>query len=135
MHSQTQLAGDKIKALNALYGRIEKIAASLGGQSYRDTTTIGHPAAATASPVATPTPRLTVEMPSGVRVEFAPGNALGVGNHLSVTARRTAHNDGRYSDYDFRLNNADGGWYRTQTPLSDAEIYECLIPSGPAPIW
>jgi hypothetical protein len=135
MHSQTQLADDKIKALNVLYGRIEKIAASLGGQSYRDTTTIGHPAATTASPVASPAPRLTVEMPRGVRVEFAPGNALGIGNHLSVKARRTAPNDGRYSDYDFSLNNADGAWCRTQTPLSDAEIHECLVPRGPLPNW
>jgi hypothetical protein len=135
MHSQTQPEDDKIKALNALYERIEKVAEFHGGQSYRDTSTIGHPAAATASPVASPAPRLTVEMPSGVRVEFAPGSALGIGNHLSVKAKRIAPNDGHYSDYDFSLNNADGSWYRTQTPLSDAEIRECLIPSGPPPIW
>lgn len=125
-----QATSEKLVALNALYGRIASIAAAMGGRATESSVSLSTPSVMVASPRTETTPSLVVEMPGSFRVDFAPTHPLTIGNALAVRALRT-HEDQRKTDWQFNLG-ADG-WQRTQAPLSDEEIRQCLTPEGPRP--
>ena len=71
-------------------------------------------------------------MPDNFQVEFAPSQALGLGNALSVVAQRM-HNGGRKNDWTF--NFAQGAWRVRRCDLSDEEIRKCITPEGPPALY
>ena len=119
-------------ALDALYARIMGVAKVMGGTASRVSVRLSLPSAMTATPQADDAPALVVEMQNNFRAEFAPSNALLIGNALTVRVVRT-HEGLRKTDWQFNL--APDGWQRTQTPLSDDQIRECLTPDGPKPAF
>jgi hypothetical protein len=123
---------EKTVALEALYARIEGIAKAMGGTASRVSVRLSLPSAMTATPQSDDAPALVVEMPDNFGAEFAPSNALRVGNALTVRVVRT-HEGLRKTDW--QLNFVSNGWQRTQMQLSDDEIQECLTPDGPKPAY
>jgi hypothetical protein len=123
---------EKMIALDALYARIMGVAKVMGGTASRVSVRLSLPSAMTATPQADDAPALVVEMQNNFRAEFAPSNALLIGNALTVRVVRT-HEGLRKTDWQFNL--APDGWQRTQTPLSDDQIRECLTPDGPKPAF
>jgi hypothetical protein len=121
---------EKLVALNALYGRIASIAAAMGGKAAESSANLRIPGIMVASPRNEAAPALVVEMPDRFRVDFAPTHPLTIENALAVRAVRT-HEDLRKTDWQFNLGS--DGWQRTQAPLSDDEIRQCLTPEGPRP--
>jgi hypothetical protein len=124
-----ELRESHITALHELYKRIAEIARSMGGTATEGTA----PRRLTVN-VAVPrdedVPALTIEMPDSFHVEFAPPNALGLGNALSVKARRLHHGS---TKNDWTVNLMQGVWQYTLKPFSDEEIRKCLTPDGPKP--
>jgi hypothetical protein len=119
---------EKTTTLDGLYCRIEKIAKGMGGFTSRTNAERSIPAAMTADPKGESVPALFLRMPDEFLVEFAPRYPLSLGNNLSVQATRT-QGGVRKSDWQLHFNGHD--WLRTQNPLSDQEIRECLTPEGP----
>jgi hypothetical protein len=120
----------KSAVLNTLYCRIERIATNMKGTASRGNTERSLPSAAVAVPKSENVLILRVTIPGGFRVEFAPFYPLShPGNNLVVQATRF-QNDVRKNDWQFRFNGHE--WQRTQNPLSDEEIRECLTPEGPS---
>ena len=76
---------------------------------------------------------LHVEFPNGLIVDFKPPNWLGIGNALSVNARRVLPGSGTLGDKGFSFVN--GEWKSGGKSLSDEVVRECLTLSGPVPIW
>lgn len=119
---------NKTAELDEFYNRVMRIARSMGGSTSRLASNLSSPRAMVAGPRTEDAPGLRAQMPNGLQVEFAPSNALSIGNALSVNARRTV-GEGRKSDWTFTFGS--NGWQRTGSPLSDDEIRECLTPEGP----
>jgi hypothetical protein len=89
---------------------------------------LSFPSAIVAAPATETVPALHVEMPDFFRLEMAPPHPLSIGNALTVRVKRT-HGSARKSDWNFSFGPK--GWQRTQDPLSDDEIRQCLTPGGP----
>ncbi len=123
---------EKVVALDALYTRIADVAKAMGGTASKVSTRLALPSAMTATPQSDDAPALIVEMQDNFRTEFAPSNALRIGNALTVRVVRT-HEGMRKTDWHFNL--ALDGWQRSQTPLSDDDIRQCLTPEGPKPAF
>lgn len=118
-------------ALDELYNRIAQVAAAMGGTASRAVSSLSLPSAMVATPRTEDAPTLHVKMPNGFEVEFAPTHPLSIGTALSIQARRTISGS-RKSDW--VLSYGSNGWRRSQAPLSDHEIRECLTPQGPPPV-
>src|ERR1035437_4047309 len=84
-----QTSGTKAAALDDLYSRITRIAEVMRGSASRLTSAVGFPAATVPGPRSEDAPTLRVEMPGGLRVDFAPLYPLSIGNALSLRATRT----------------------------------------------
>ncbi len=121
---------DKTAALRQLYDRIARVAEAMGGTASHQVSALTIPGVKTADYQSENAPALCAEMPDGFRVDFAPFFPLSIGNALSVRARRF-HAGSPRSEWGFNLG--PDGWRRTQAPLSDDEIRECLTPEGPRP--
>jgi hypothetical protein len=76
---------------------------------------------------------LHVELPNGLVVDFKPQNPLGIGNALSVNARRILPRSGTLTDRGFSFVNEE--WQSGGRTLTDEAIRECLTPKGPVPIY
>ena len=124
--------GEKRFALDALYSRIAAVAKAMGGRASSVSLRLSLPSAMTATPQGEDAPALVVEMQNNFRAEFAPSNALRIGNALTVRVVRS-HKGLRKTDWQF--NFASDGWQHNQTPLSDDQIRECLSPEGPKPAF
>ena len=118
----------KAAALDGLYNRIAPIAQAMGGSTTRFVRAVNLPNAVVATPRTEGVPTLRAEMRDGVQVDFIPTQALGIGNALSVQAIRTIR-DLRMSDWTFTYSQ--NVWRRSNAPLSDDEIRECLRSQGP----
>ena len=92
--------GVKIIALDSLHRDVTRVAESMGGAVYSDTTLVGFPSAATAEHRTESVPHLRVVMPGDFVVELLPSNPLSLPYALSVKVIRT-HNGGRKSDWQF----------------------------------
>lgn len=123
---------EKIAALNTLYYRVGQVAGAMGGAASPVNEPITYLSVSQVIPRTEVTHALRVEMPGYFVVIFSPTFPLKEpGNAISVRAKRT-HNGGRKSDWTFIL--APNGWQRTQQPLTDDELRECLTPQGLPPL-
>jgi hypothetical protein len=66
-------------------------------------------------------------------VDFKPQNLLGIGNILSVNARRMLSESGTFGDIGFSF--VKGQWQSGRGILSDEMIRECITPKDPVPIY
>lgn len=128
--NQQQLIEAHIAALHGLYERVAEVAKVMGGKP-REGVSLFRRTVEVALPRSENVPALEVEMPDSFDVKFAPSNPLGMGNVVSVRARRTHHGGGKN---DWTFNCVEGVWRMGQNPLSDEEIRGCLTPEGPRPI-
>jgi len=123
-----QITDTKTAALEELYSRITRVAGAMGGTASLHTSSLSVPSAMVAEPQTEDAPALRVNMPKSFQVDFAPFNPLSVGTALCVKATRTT-GMGRKDDWSFI--HGPNGWQRSNSPLSDHEIRECLTPEGP----
>jgi hypothetical protein len=121
---------DKSAELNELYSRVTQIAETMGGAAVQRSVRVSMVGAMVAAPRSEDVPALHVDMPDKFRVEFTPFQPLNTPFVLSVTVLRLHFGSPKNG---WALYFGPDGWRRTQTPLSDEEIRECLRPEGPRP--
>jgi len=132
-HMLQQIAETKKYALENLYERIEQIVMSMNGTFTEMDEPNSLPDWMTDGPSNLSVTALHTELPNGLIVDFKPQNPLGIGNTLSVKARRILRGRGTLDDIDFSFVNSE--WQSGRKTLSDDAILECLTSKGPIPIY
>jgi len=120
-------------ALRNLFERIKQIVKSMNGSSEEMKVSSSLPEQMCDGPSNVTVTTLHVELPSGLMVDFKPQNLLGIGNILSVNARRMLSERGTFGDIGFSF--VKGQWQSGRGILSDEMIRECITPKGPVPIY
>lgn len=128
--NQQQMIEAHITALRELFERIIEVAKGMGGKVREGASRLRRNVDVLL-PRSENVPALEVEMPDSFHVELAPSNPLGMGNVVSVRARRIHYGGGK-DDWTFSF--VQGVWRTGQNPLSDDDIRRCLTPEGPRPI-
>lgn len=131
-HVFQQIAEIQKAALRNLYDRIKQIAKSMSGSSEEMEVSSSLPEQMCDGPSNVTITALHIELPIGLVVDLKSPNPLGLGNALSVLARRTMPS-GVLSDIGFSFVN--GEWQSGGKKLSDEMIRECLTLKGPVPIY
>jgi hypothetical protein len=131
-HVFQQIAEIQKAALRNLYDRIKQIAKSMSGSSEEMEVSSSLPEQMCDGPSNVTITALHIELPIGLVVDLKSPNPLGLGNALSVLARRTMPS-GVLSDKGFSFVN--GEWQSGGKKLSDEMIRECLTLKGPVPIY
>jgi hypothetical protein len=123
------MANDKRPVLEEFYKRIAAVVEYEGGSSTavnaRRTITVQ-----TATPKVEGVPALLAKMPNDFEVEFAPTDALGIGNVINVRATRRHRGLVKDSIYVFTFAT-DGVWKYASRPVADGDIKACLTLAGP----
>jgi hypothetical protein len=128
-----QIAETQKAALRNLYERIKQIVTSMNG-TYTEMelpSSLSDQMSDDSSNLSVT--GLHVELPNGLIIDFKPPNPLGIGNALSVNARRILPGSGTLGDIGFSFVN--GEWQSGGKTLSDEAIRVCLTPKGPVPIY
>jgi len=128
-----QIAEIQKAALRNLYGRIKQLAKIMNGTYTETELPSSLSEQMSDSPGNLSVTALHAELPNGLVVDFKPQNPLGIGNALSVNARRILPGSGTLTDIGFSFVN--GEWQSGGKTLSDEAIRECLTPRGPVPIY
>ena len=126
-----QIAKIQEAALRDLYERVKRVADGMNGTCTEMELPSSLPGQMSDGASDLCVLALHVELPSGLVIDFKPQNALGIGNALSVIARRILPGSGTLSDRGFSFIN--GYWQSGGKALSDDEIRDCLTLRGPVP--
>ena len=126
---------DEIKkaALTILYTRIKNIVENMNGTCRETELPSSLSDQMSDGPSNLSSTGLHVELLNGLVVDFQPQNPLGIGNALSVNARRVLPGSGTFGDIGFSFVNSE--WQAGRKTLTDEAIRECLTPNSPVPIY
>jgi hypothetical protein len=119
-------------ALRNLHERIKQVVKSMNGSSEEMEVSSSPPEQMCDGPSNVTITALHIELPGVLVVDLKSPNPLGLGNALSVLARRTMPS-GVLSDIGFSFVN--GEWLSGGKKLSDGMIRECLTLKGPVPVY
>ncbi len=128
-----QIAEIQKAALRNLYERIKQIIESMKGTYMESELPSSLSDQMSDGPSNLSITGLHVELANGLIVDFKPPNPLGIGNALSVNARRILPGSGTLGDIGFSF--VDGEWQSGGKTLSDEVIRDCLTAKGPVPIY
>ena len=129
-----QIAEIQEAALTNLYDRIKQIVESMNGTCREMKLPSSLSGQMSDVPSNLSITGLHVELANGLIVDFKLPNPLGIGNALSVNARRILPGSGTLDDRGF-IFVVKGEWQSGGKTLSDEAIRECLTHKGPVPIY